>query len=90
MEIARDIFSIILFAISVYGWWSGRNKELTERTAEFVKVNLKLDQLCQSQTVIKDDMRELKKSTTEADKRILLLEQQVAAHEKRIEMLERK
>lgn len=90
IEQIKDIIYIVLFAISVYGWWHGRDKEKSDRTEQFVKINWKLDAVCQSQTDIKDDVRELKKNTTDTDKRLTVIEEQIKVANHRIDDLERK
>lgn len=86
---SKDIAYLILFAISVYGWWHGRDKEKSDRIEQFVKINWKLDTMCQSQTDIKDDVRELKKLSSDTDKRLTLIEEQMRVANNRIDTLER-
>lgn len=85
----KDIMTILLFAISVYGWWHSRDKEKADRTEQFVKINWKLDAVCQSQTDIKDDVRELKNTSSNTDKRLTVIEEKMKVANKRIEDLER-
>lgn len=86
----KDYAYLVLFAISVYGWYHGRDREKSDRTEQFVKINWKLDALCQSQTDIKDDLRGLKKLSAETDKKLALLEKQIKVANHRIDDLEKR
>lgn len=90
LSLIKDYAYLILFGISVYGWYHGRDKEKSDRTEQFVKINWKLDTLCNSQTDIKDDIRGLKGMSAEVDKKIALLEEQLKVANHRIDDLEKR
>jgi len=89
VTLLKDYAYLILFAISVYGWLHGRDKDKSDQTEQFVKINWKLDSLCQAQTDIKDEIRELKKTSGETDRRLTVLEEQIKVANHRIDDLER-
>lgn len=86
----KDICTLILFGISVWGWYRSSMKDGEEQVKQFTKVNWKLDTVCQSQTDIKDDIRELKKNSNDTDKRLSIIEEQIKVANHRIDDLERK
>lgn len=86
----KDMMTVILFLISVYGWWKSANKDSVKQVEQFTKLNWKMDTMCQSQNDIKDDVRALKKSNYDTDRMITIINEQIKAINKRIDDLEEK
>ena len=88
MTTIKDVITLVLFAISVYGFMSGRAKDGESRSEQFTKLNVKLDNLCQSNTAIKDSLRDLEKSTQAQGTDIAIMKEQIKVANHRIDDLE--
>lgn len=86
---ARDIITLVGFLFLLWNQNRTAKKDVEEKTGNWVKVNLKLDTLCQSQTTIKEELREVSKMTAGFETRISVLEEKVKVANKRLEDLER-
>lgn len=85
----KDLITIAGFLILLWNQNRTSRKDTEDKTANWIKVNLKLDAVCQSQTDIKDDIRDLKKASSATDKRLALLEEQIKVANHRIDDLEK-
>lgn len=69
------------FIFAVYNWYAARKNETIEQRDEqgrikedFIKVNLKLDSICQNMTELRTDTKSISKDLKEMDKRVTILE----------------
>ena len=85
----KDLITLIGFLLLLYNQNRSTKKDAEEKTANWVKVNLKLDTLCQSNTAIKDALRDLERGSQNMDKRLSILEEQIKVANHRIDDLER-
>lgn len=82
-ETVLYIIALIGVAMTIYNWYNGNKKDTQNDTKEFIKLNMKLDQLCETTT----------KSSTKLDKiddTISEIRAKQLEHEFRIKELEKK
>ena len=73
MEALKDIITILLFLISVAGWWSNTKKNSETEVKRFYKLESKIDRLCSEVNdlkVIKDDVNTLDRRVTRLESSI--------------------
>lgn len=88
VQTIKDLITILGFVILIWNQNRSTQKDSEEKTTNWVKVNLKLDTLCQNNNDIKDDLREIKKESANLLNRVSVLEEQIKVCNHRLEDLE--
>lgn len=89
LQTIKDLITVIGFIILIWNQNRTSQKDTEEKAANWVKVNMKLDTLCQSNTDIKDDLRSMKKENAAIINEISVIKEQIKVANHRIEDLER-
>ena len=88
LQTIKDLITILGFVILLWNQNRNRSKDVEEKTSNWIKVNIKLDQVCQSQTDIKDGLRALEHDSNNNKLRLSVLEEQIKVANHRIDDLE--
>lgn len=89
LQTIKDLITVIGFIILICNQNRTSQKDTEEKAANWAKVNMKLDTLCQSNTDIKDDLRSMKKENAAIINEISVIKEQIKVANHRIEDLER-
>lgn len=85
----KDIITILGFAVLLWNQNRTSQKDTEDKAAQWVKINMKLDSLCQSNTDIKDDLRDMKKENASLVNEISVMKEQLKVMNHRIDDLEK-
>lgn len=86
----KDLMTIILFGISVWGWNRTKNQDNNKLTEQFTKLNWKMDENCRTLSSMDKAVEKLSDSVNNFSTRITLLEEQIKVANHRIQELEEK
>lgn len=81
---------IIGFVFSAYNFWVSRKKDAQDDATQFIKVNMKLDEICRTTSDIKADFRSISKQIDELKEAKIINEQQLKALWKQVDKLNKK
>lgn len=89
VQTIKDLITVLGFIILIWNQNRTSQKDAEDKAAQWVKVNMKLDTLCQSNTDIKDDLRDMKKENASLVNDVSILKEQIKVINHRIDDLEK-